>query len=310
MKYQSIEQPRERKPFLGLLHKQRTGLLLIMPWLLGLILFKIIPIIGSLGISFTDFHLLRPEETSFIGLANYVTLFEDVTAWYIMFITLEMAIATVPLQVVAAILLAALLNSPRLKNRMLLRTLFFLPSIIPSVAIFFMWRGFVDPNTGWLNKFFLEPLGLNGFGGLYSDGAVAFLFGINSLWAIGPGVLIILAALKNLPDEIHESARVDGAGPLERFIFITLPLISPAIFFSLIINLISVFGGVILLDRGNNFSGGSSPYDGYIGSVMFSDFQLGYASSLAWAFFVVVMLVIVILFSTSRKWVYYPDSED
>ena len=173
-----------------------------------------------------------------------------------------------------------------------------------------MWRGFVDPNTGWLNRFFLEPLGLTGFGGLYTDSAVAFLFGINSLWAIGPGVLIILGALQGMDNEIHESARVDGAGPIERFFFITLPLISPAIFFSLIINLIAVFGGVILLDRGNIITGSLSPYDSYIGRVMFSDFELGYASSLAWLFFLIVMLVILFLFTTSRKWVYYPDSED
>lgn len=299
---------KSRRPVLT--HRQRTGLLLISPWLAGLLLFKILPILASLGISFTDFHLLRPGETSFIGLANYRRLFEDVRAWYILFVTLEMAIGTVPLQVVAAILLGSLLNSNRLKGRTLFRTLFFLPSIIPSIAIFFMWRGFMDPTSGWLNRFILEPLGLNGFGGLYSDGAISLLFGINSLWAIGPGVLIILGALRGMPVEVHESARVDGAGPIERFFFISLPLISPAIFFSLVINLIAVFGGIILLDRGNTFTGSISPYDGYIGSVMFNDFQLGYASSLAWLFFLVVMLVILLLFRTSRRWVFYPDRED
>ena len=301
--------PRQSRRSL-LSRKQLTGLLLISPWIVGLLLFKILPILASFGISFTDFYLLRPEETRFVGLANYRRLFEDLRAWYILFVTLEMALGTVPLQVVAAVLLGSLLNSARLKARMYYRTFFFLPSIIPSVAIFFMWRGFVDPNTGWLNRFILEPLGLAGFGGLYTQGAVGLLFAVNSLWAIGPGVLIILGALRGMSAEVHEAARVDGAGPLERFFFITLPLISPAIFFSLIINLIAVFGGIILLDRGNNVTGSLSPYDSYIGQVMFNDFEFGYASSLAWLFFLIVMAVILLLFRSSKRWVYYADRED
>jgi multiple sugar transport system permease protein len=100
---------------------------------------------------------------------------------------------------------------------------------------------------------------------------------------------------------------VDGAGPLERFFGITLPLISPAVFFSIIINLITVFGGVILLDRGNAFSGNASAYDGYVSYVMFSQMELGYASALAWFFFIIVMGLIVLLFATSKRWVYFPD---
>ena len=123
-------------------------------------------------------------------------------------------------------------------------------------------------------------------------------------------MLIMLGALQGVPPEVHEAARVDGAGPLVRFFNITMPLISPAVFFTLIINLIAAFGGVILLDRGNVFSGGVSLYDGYISRVMFTEMELGYASSLAWTFFILVMIVIVIIFSTSRRWVYYPDEGD
>jgi multiple sugar transport system permease protein len=297
-----------RRP-LGLHPKQLTGLLLISPWLIGLVLFKLLPILASLGISFTDFYMLTPEETAFVALENYLQIFHDQAAGYVLFETIGMAFFTVPIQLGASIILAALLSSPRLKAKTALRTLFFLPSIIPSVAVFFMWIGFVNPSTGWLNRLILEPLGLTGFNNVYSEGAIAMLFAFSSLWSIGPGMLIVLGAMMSLPPEIQEAARVDGAGPLTRFFSITLPLVSPALFFALIINLISAFGGVVLLDRGNVYSGSISPYDGYVSDVMFRQFQLGYASSLSWLFFILMMILVVVLFSTSRRWVYYPDRE-
>lgn len=285
------------------------GLLLISPWLLGFILFKLLPILASLLLSFTDFHLLKPEETRYVGLDNYIRLFQDEAVGYLLFETVSLAITTIPLQLVASIALAALLNSRRLKASTNIRTLFFLPSIIPGVAIAFMWLGFADPTTGWLNRFILEPLGLTGFNNVYSDAAIALLFTISSLWGIGPGMLIILGAMQGVPTEIMEAARVDGAGPLVRFFRITLPMISPAIFFSLIINLVAIFGGVLLLDRGNVFSNSASPFDGYISYMLFEQWQLGYAAGLSWFFLILVMVVIVALFASSRRWVYYPDQE-
>ncbi|MFN8413863.1 MAG: sugar ABC transporter permease [Anaerolineales bacterium] len=285
------------------------GIALISPWLIGLLLFKLLPIIVSFVISFTDFYLLTPDQTKFVGLANYIRLIHDDGVGYVLFETISLGVTTIPLQLGASILLAALLSNPRLKGGNAMRTLFFLPSIIPGVAIFFMWNGFVDPGTGWLTKLILEPLGLTGFNNLYSDNAVSFLFSISSLWSIGPGMLIMLGALQGLPPEVQEAARVDGAGPLVRFFYITLPLISPAIFFAIVINLISIFGGVILLDRGNVFSGSFSPYDGYVSYILFQKMDLGYAASLAWVFLIIVMLVVGGLFSTASKWVYYPDRD-
>ena len=163
-------------------YDMRFGLLLISPWLIGLLLFKLLPILASLGISFTDFYMLNPEETRFIGLDNYIRYFRDPAVGYVLFDTFALAIGTIPLQIVASIGLAALLSNPRLKARTALRTLFFLPSIIPSVAILFMWFGFIDPTTGWLNRLILAPLGLTGFNDVYSEAAISLLFAINSLW--------------------------------------------------------------------------------------------------------------------------------
>ncbi|MBK6710033.1 MAG: sugar ABC transporter permease [Chloroflexi bacterium] len=285
------------------------GLLLISPWLVGFLLFKLLPIAASLGLSLTDFNMLDPGRTSFVGLANYMRLFQDEAVGYLIVMTLSQAIGIVPLQLVASIFLAALLSSPRLKAPTPVRTLFFLPSIIPGVAIAFMWYGFMDPTTGWLTRFILPAVGLAGFNDVYSDAATAFLWAISSLWAIGPGMLIMLAAMQSISTEIQEAARVDGAGPLVRFFRVTLPMITPAIFFSLVINLIAVFGGVILLDRGNSFRGGGAPFDGYITYWMFDQWDLGYAAGLAWFFLVVVMGVVVALFAWSRRWVYFPDRE-
>ncbi|MCL4266738.1 MAG: sugar ABC transporter permease [Anaerolineae bacterium] len=311
MSYPQIKEfPQTTRRRFRLGYDKTTGLLLISPWLIGFLLFKFLPILASFGLSFTDFYLLEPDQTRFVGLENYTRILDDRAVGFLIVFTINSAIRTIPLQLAASILLAALLNSPRLKARTALRTLFFLPSIIPSVAIAFMWFGFADPNIGWLNRFILRPLGLTGFNDLYSDSAFALLLAINSLWAIGPGMLIMLAAMQSVSSEIQEAARVDGAGPLMRFFRITLPMTTPAIFFTLVINLIAVFGGVILLDRGNTFGGGGSPFNSYITSWIFEQWQLGYAASLSWVFFVLVMIVVVILFSTSRRWVYYPDRED
>ncbi len=301
---------RKRRSRFHLSYDKMTGLLLISPWLVGFALFKLVPILAAIGLSFTNFHMLEPEQTVFIGLENYGRLLNDGAIGFIIAFTLNQAIRNVPLQLIASILLAALLASPRLKAPTLMRTLFFLPSIIPVVAIGFMWYGFLDENTGWLNRFILPALGLSGFNNVYSDAAIAVIYGINSLWAIGPGMLIILGAMKSIPREIQEAARVDGAGPLVRFFRVTLPMITPAIFFTLIINLIAVFGGVILLDRGATFRGGGSPLTNYINYWMFEKWDLGYAATSAWFFFVIVMIVVIFIFTTSRRWVYFPDSEN
>jgi len=122
-------------------------------------------------------------------------------------------------------------------------------------------------------------------------------------------MLIMMGAMQSISTEIYEAAWLDGAGRLTRFFKMTIPLITPAIFFSLILNLTAVFGGAILLDRGNTYRGDISSYDGYVNYDLLDLFHVGYASSLAWVFFVLVMIVILILFGTSKRWVYFPDRE-
>jgi len=289
--------------------KRQIGLMLISPWLLGLLIFKLVPILASLVLSFTDFHLLNPDQMQLVGLGNYRIIFRDEEAVTVLWQTVKLALVIIPLQTFASIFIAALLSSQKLLAKNTMRTLFFLPSIIPAFAAALMWQGYVSPATGWLNRLILGPLGLETLNHFYSRGASQPLFILSSLWTIGPGILIMMGAMQGIPSEIYEAARIDGAGRLARFFKITIPLITPAIFFSLVLNLTSVFGGAILLDRGSRWRNDFSSYDGYINFVLFDMFKLGYASSLAWIFFVFVMILVLILFGTSKRWVYFPDRE-
>lgn len=285
----------------------RIGLLLISPWLLGFFLLKLLPIIASFGFSLTDFNMVKPQDTSFIGLANYAAILRDETLWAVLVATVGLAFITVPLQLMFALLLAALLSHRAIIGRNFYRTLIFLPSIIPGIAVFSVWFGFVDPATGWLNQLIMEPLGLPAYAGPNSESGRNVLLILLSLWNIGPSFLILSGAMMGVPKELYEAARVDGAGPLYRLLNITLPVVSPAIFFSLIISLITVFGGTVLLDRSISFTDGfQSPVDFYIGQVMFGNQALGYAAGIAWVVFLIVMAVAVYLFRTANRWVFFP----
>jgi multiple sugar transport system permease protein len=296
------------KPKWDLTMRQKEGLiglLFLSPWILGFILLKAIPILAALGFSFTNFKMLEPENTRFIGLRNYIYFFKDTYAGASLFGSISYFILSVPLEMMVALGLAVLFSSKRLKSKLILRTLFFMPSIIPAIAIFFIVSGLANPGSGWIDRLILIPLHLPPLTGLYQIFPV-----ILALWTIGPGFLIMLGAMQSVPPEIYEAARVDGAGPIMRFFSIAVPMISPAIFFSLVINIISAFGGVALLDRGLPFSRSLSPMEGYIAQQMFSFSNLGYASALAWVMFIVVMIITLAVFSTARYWVHFPEEED
>ena len=278
----------------------------MLPWILGFLLLKGFPILAALGYSFTDFHMLQPDQIHFIGLQNYLTFINDPAAGRSLFRSVSYFITTVPIEMIAALLLAAVFSSERLHGKRILRTLFFMPSIIPAVSISIVIAGLADPTSGWLSLYILNPLHLppiSGRGTLYPI--------ILALWTIGPGFLIMLGAMLTVPREIYEAARVDGAGPLASFFYITFPMISPAVFFSLVINMISSFGGVALIDRGLPYSQSLSPMESYISRTMFgSALNLGYASALAWVMFIVVMAVTLALFASTRYWVHFAEEQN
>ena len=275
------------------------GLLLISPWLIGLLAFKLVPILATLVLSFLDMYLLEPQDFQFVGLKNYTDVLRDPTTWVVFNRTLSLALIIIPLQTIGSILFAVLLSNKQLFQKDTARALFFLPSIIPSTAFMFMWQNFVNPGSGWLNRILLNPLSLEALNIFTGRGAGQNLFILTTLWTIGPGILILMGAIQSVPNELLDAARIDGAGRL-----ITL-----AIFFTLVLNLTAVFGGSLVMDRGFNLNASMSSYDSYIHFVLFRRFEVGEAASLAWIFFVFVILLVLALFGTSRKWVYFPERE-
>ena len=276
------------------------GLLFLAPWLIGFVLLKALPILAALIFSLTDFKMGSPEATKFVGLENYLHFFRDAEAGASLFGSLGYFLLTVPLEMVVALALAAIFTSERLKNKRLSQTLIFMTSIIPSTSIFFIFLGSLD----YADRLIFTPLNLppiEGFG---------LLLPFMALWSIGPGFLIMYSAMESVPREIYEAARVDGAGPIARFAFITLPMISPAIFFTLVINLTGAFGGSVLLDRGYILRFSLSPMESYINTTMFDRANLGYASALAWVTFAVMMTLTILLFRSAKRWVYFPEEDE
>lgn len=278
----------------------RIGWLFLSPWIIGFVLLKALPILAAFIFSVTDFKMLTPEATRFVGLDNYVRFLSDRIAGANLFGSLGYFLLTVPLEMVVALALAAVFTSQRLKNKNTLRTLIFMTSIIPSTSIFFVFLGSLE----YADRLFFTPMNLPPIAGY------GLFIPFMALWSIGPGFLIIYSAMESVSNEIYEAARVDGAGPVARFIFITLPMISPAIFFTLVVNLTGAFGGAVLLDRGYILNFSLSPMEGYINDVMFSQTDLGYASALAWVTFAVMMVITVALFRSSRRWVYFPEEDE
>ncbi|RPJ27302.1 MAG: sugar ABC transporter permease [Chloroflexi bacterium] len=278
----------------------RIGLLFLAPWLIGFVLLKALPILAALVFSLTDFKMLTPEATKFVGLENYLRFFSDSQAGASLFGSLGYFLVTVPLEMTVALALAAIFTNARLKNKRISQTLIFMTSIIPSTSIFFIFLG----SLAYADRLFFKPYNLppiEGFG---------LLLPFMALWSIGPGFLIMYSAMESVPNEVYEAARVDGAGPWARLVYITLPMISPAIFFTLVINLTGAFGGSLLLDRGYILSFSLSPMESYINTTMFNRAQLGYASALAWITFAVMMTITVLLFRSARRWVYFPEEDE
>jgi multiple sugar transport system permease protein len=306
---QSLSRPKTIHPNAALRRRETIiGLIFLSPWLLGFVLLKLLPILYTLGYSFTNFNLLNSHKATFVGLENYIHFMTDLDAWAGLVGSLGYFMTTVPLELFVALGLAAMLSSQRVHLKPVWRLVIFLPSIIPAAAISSVWLGFINPSSGWLDRLILTPLGLPPF--VQGSGGVPFLATIMALWSIGPGFLIMYGAMISVPKDLYDAGRIDGAGPLMRFLNITLPIISSAIFFSLVINLTSAFGGSMLLDRGYIFSQSLSPMEGYINQVMFSYSELGYASALAWVMFGVTMTITIILFRSARSWVYFPEESE
>jgi len=285
-------------------HETILGWLMVSPWLIGFICFSALPMFASLIISFTEWDMLSKPE--WVGFENYKTLFfEDPLALHSLNITILFTIVSIPLNIVFGLALAMLLNTS-IRGLAIFRTIFYLPAILSGVAVALMWRWIFSTEFGLLNAL-LSMIGIEGPAWLTDRIWVLPSFVIMRLWSVGGGMIIYLAGLQSIPTNLYEAANIDGANWWHRTRFITLPMLSPTIFFQLIVGFIfsmQIFTEAFIMTNGGP-ADASLFYLLYLYRQAFQYFDMGYASALAWVLFVVILVLTIILFKTGKSWVYY-----
>jgi len=284
-----------------------TGLAFVGPWILGFVAFSALPMVASLVLSFTDFDPRQADEVRFVGLDNYAQMLRDPALIKASAVTLRFALIVVPVSLAFALGIAMLVNSTLLAGRNVFRTLFYLPLQIPIVASTVVWIGVLNFSNGWLNLG-LGVVGVPPVDWLNSTFWVHPALAIMGLWGIGNMMLIFLAGLQSVPTELYDAAKVDGAGAWATFSRITLPMISPVLFYNLIIILIATFQyftQAYVITNGRGDPGGETLFFNLnLFREAFQFYNMGYASALAWVLFAVVLVLTVTLFRTAGRWVY------
>lgn len=285
------------------------GYLCIAPWLIGFVCFVAGPMVAALLISFTDWSMLSAPE--WVGLGNYKKIFEDPLFYRVLFNTAFISFVSVPLQLCLALLMAIGLNE-KLKGVALYRTIFFLPSQMPVVASALLWLWVFNPEFGLVNAG-LNTLNLPGLRWLFDPDLAKPSIVLITLWGgIGTSLIIFLAGLQGIPESLHEAAAIDGAGAIARFRHVTLPMLSPIIFFNLIIGVIASFQAyftLVFVTTGGGPGNATLIFILYIYFKAFRDFAMGYAAALAWLLFTIVVVLTAINFGLARFWVHYEGGE-
>jgi multiple sugar transport system permease protein len=292
------------------------GFLFLLPWIIGFFAFQLLPILFTLFLSFTDYAAsseFKLGNFNFVGLENYKHLFSDPMALPSMGITLKFALIGIPLGLIVPLTLAVLVNSRRLMASSLFRTLFYLPSVIPVVAGTIIFGGVMNAQSGWLNLA-LKAIGIANPPRWFTDPTWAgFALNLLAIWAVGNAMVILLAGLQSVPTELYEAATVDGAGPITKFFYITVPMVSPVIFYNVTIGVIGAFQYFVpaLLIGGVNGDPQRSllffPMVFYREAFVLS--HMGYASVLAMVIFAVTMAAAGLLFFFGQRLVYYAGGE-
>ncbi len=304
-----MSQTKTVAPSVGKLKYPRNwkwGVLFILPWIIGFLVFQLYPLLASLYYSFTDFSIL--SDGTWVGLANYKKLFtKDKYFWKSFRLTIKYALISVPLKLVFALFIAMLLNM-KLKGINFFRTIYYLPSIMGgSVAISILWK-FMFMKEGIINKA-LAMIGIPGVNWLGDPDTALITISLLVVWQFGSSMVLFLAGLKNVPQDLYEAASVDGASKVRQFFTITLPMISPIVFFNMMmqtINALQEFTSSFIITNGGPNHGtyliGLKIYEN-----AFKDLKMGYASATSWVLFVTVLCVTLVLFKTSDAWVFYND---
>ena len=297
----------------------RWGLFFLSPWMIGFLLFYLLPMIASFGFSLLRFNPAVPDESIFIGLTNWqraIMVDQEVRLSFVR--TLHFAAISLPISLGFALFLAILLNSENVIGKTLYRTLFYMPSMIPLVATVLIWNGVLNEQTGWINILIerltgIQATGTEGLRWLADPDLVYYAYTMFGLWGVGNAMIIFLAGVQGVPTELYEAAEIDGASWFRRLFRITLPLITSVIFYQLVLGIIGslqYFLAPFVLNQGTGFPQGMTRfYMVYFYKQSFSFFNMGYGATLAWLMFIVSLILTIVLFGTAKYWVYYAQEE-
>jgi len=292
----------------GLLWREAVdGWLFILPWLFGFLIFTAGPMLASAVLSFMEWEILTPA--SWVGLANFRQMLRDPLFYKSLYNTAYYSFLGVPLYLIASLMMALLLNMP-VRGTSIYRTFFFIPSLTPAVANALLWTWIFSPDFGLAN-YFLQTVGLPPQKWLFDVNLAKPSLILMGLWGIGSQMIIFLAGLQGIPQTLYEAASIDGANHLQRFWSITLPMLSPTIFFNLVIGVIGsfqVFTTAFIATQGGP-QNATLFYVLYLWRNGFDYFKMGYGSALAWVLFVIVLILTLIQFRVARYFVYYEVDE-
>lgn len=295
---------KKKRKFLSRWDAPIAGYLFIAPWLIGFFGLTAYPMLLSLYYSFTDYTLMEP--ISWVGIKNYITIFTD-DARFIesVKVTFQYVLASVPLKLIAALLVAVILNKA-MKGISFYRTAIYFPSLIGgSIAVSILWRNIFGVD-GILNEI-LSIFGIQGKGWITSPDSALWTLILLTVWQFGSAMVIFLAGLKQIPSDLYEASSVDGANRFAQFFKITLPMLSPIIYFNLImgvINSFQMFTSAFVITNGGPMNS-TYVYALYLYERAFSRYQLGYASALAWIMLVMIVVAAALIAWSSKYWVFY-----
>jgi len=285
-----------------------TGYLFIAPWLLGFLFFVAGPMMFSLYASFTNYDIT--SQMRWVGVDNYKRLFvDDELFWTSLYNTGFYAVFAVPLSIATGLLIAVLLNQ-NVPGQRIFRTIFFLPKVLTGVAVLLLWLWVFNPDVGPINTF-LRFVGVENPPLWFSDPTWAKpALVIMSMWGAAGGYIIYLASLQGIPRHLYEAAMIDGASPARQFWSITVPMMSPTIFFKLVTGIsaaVQFWEAALIVSEGGK--GGPSYstlfYGLYMWQRAFTDYQMGYASAMAWVLLIITLLLTLIQFAFAKRWVHY-----
>ena len=283
-----------------------NGWLFVSPWVIGFLVLTLYPSLSSLYYSFTNYNIIQPAQ--WVGLENYRLIFtSDPLFLTAVRNTLFYVLLHVPLTIIVSLGIAMLLNI-NLRGQALYRTLIFLPSVVPEIVVGLLWSWMLNPQFG-VSNIILKALGLPSIGWLtdpsWSKPALVMI----GLWGVGNSIVIYLAALQDVPEHLYEAASIDGASVWAKTRYITLPMITPTILFNLILGIIygiQTFTNAFIISKGTGGPVDSTTFYGLlIYRNAFSYLKMGYASAMAWLLFVVILIITLVVFKTSGRWVFY-----